>query len=101
MGVDSLMKNKPIDYGKYPVRTCRSLHHCEICGRDITHGNSYHDGGPGKRVHVLCEKERRLAEYRCFGKFSFSIGMKVAHGADAVRGILLIFECLYFSFRPL
>jgi len=58
-----LMRAEPIDYGKYPVRTCRSLHHCEICGKDITHGNSYHDGRPGKRAHVLCEKERRFNEY--------------------------------------
>jgi hypothetical protein len=57
------MTTKPIDYGKYQVRVCRSLHHCEICGKDITHGNSYHDGGLGKRVHVLCEKERRFNEY--------------------------------------
>jgi hypothetical protein len=24
----------------------RSLHHCEICGKDVTRGKSYHDGGP-------------------------------------------------------
>lgn len=39
---------------RYPVRTCRSLHHCEICGRDIVLGEQYHDGGYGRRIHVRC-----------------------------------------------
>lgn len=39
---------------RYPVRTCRSLHHCEICERDITLGEQYHDGGYGRRIHVRC-----------------------------------------------
>jgi hypothetical protein len=57
------MTREPIDYGKYPVRTCRTLQHCELCGRDITHGNSYHDGGPGKRAHVLCVKQKCFNDY--------------------------------------
>jgi hypothetical protein len=39
---------------KYPVRECRSLHFCCICGKDITLGQLYHDGGYGRRCHVDC-----------------------------------------------
>lgn len=46
----------PINYAKYPVRTCRTLCQCQLCGKDITYGNSYHDGGYGRRAHVLCVK---------------------------------------------
>ena len=49
------MKNKkPINWTKYKVRTCLSLHHCEICQHDIVVGQSYHDGGYGRRAHVEC-----------------------------------------------
>lgn len=41
-------------YGTLPIRTCRSLHHCCICGNDITLGQRYHDGGYGRRGHVAC-----------------------------------------------
>lgn len=41
-------------YGKYKLRKCHSLHHCEICDEDITHGEQYHDGGYGKRAHKDC-----------------------------------------------
>ncbi len=38
----------------YPVRTCYSLHYCELCRRNITYGEAYHDGGYGRRAHVSC-----------------------------------------------
>jgi len=38
----------------YQVRTCRSLHYCEICKRDITDGQKYYDGGYGRRAHMEC-----------------------------------------------
>lgn len=42
--------------GRYPLRTCRSLHHCEICAKDITLGQRYYDGGYGRRIHEQCAK---------------------------------------------
>lgn len=43
-----------LSVGKYPIRTCRSLHHCELCSKDITLGQRYRDGGYGRRLHVEC-----------------------------------------------
>lgn len=42
--------------GRYPLRTCQSLHHCEICDGDITLGQRYYDGGYGRRVHEACAR---------------------------------------------
>lgn len=39
---------------KRKIRTCRWLNHCRLCGRDITEGQRYHDGGYGCRAHVDC-----------------------------------------------
>ena len=39
---------------KYPIRTCYSLHHCEVCRKDITLGQRYFDGGYSRRAHVTC-----------------------------------------------
>jgi hypothetical protein len=39
---------------RYPLRTCRTLHHCEICSRDITLGERYYDGGSTRRAHERC-----------------------------------------------
>jgi len=39
---------------RYPVRTCRSLHSCVLCGKEITLGERYHDGGYGRRAHEDC-----------------------------------------------
>ena len=41
-------------YGKYPRRTCYSLHSCAICEEEITYGETYYDGGYGKRAHDEC-----------------------------------------------
>jgi hypothetical protein len=43
---------------KKPIRTCRSLHFCELCGKSITLGERYHDGGYGYRAHVECVAAR-------------------------------------------
>lgn len=40
--------------GKYPLRRCLSLHHCGVCGRQITLGQRYYDGGFDRRVHEGC-----------------------------------------------
>ncbi len=41
-------------YGKYPLRVCKSLHTCEVCEESITLGEEYYDGGYGKRAHEEC-----------------------------------------------
>lgn len=38
----------------YPIRTCRTLHECYICRKDIVLGQMYFDGGYGRRAHVDC-----------------------------------------------
>lgn len=43
-----------LSWDKYPLRTCRSLHACEICGKDITLGERYRDGGYRRRAHETC-----------------------------------------------
>lgn len=42
---------------KKPVRTCRYLHTCFLCEKDIVDGQKYIDGGYGKRCHFICYKE--------------------------------------------
>jgi hypothetical protein len=56
------MKPKPVDYLKYPVRICRTVHHCEACDKDIVFGEKYHDGGFGKRAHFLCSQADEAIE---------------------------------------
>lgn len=43
-----------LEWAKYPVRTCRSLHHCEICSSPIVMGEQYRDGGYSRRAHEAC-----------------------------------------------
>ncbi len=45
---------KIVDYQKYKIRRCTSLHFCEICKGRIEYGHRYYDGGYGKRAHDLC-----------------------------------------------
>lgn len=40
-----------------PIRTCRSLHSCVLCGRDIMLGQEYRDRGYAARAHEVCFKE--------------------------------------------
>ena len=47
----------------YPVRNCQTLHVCCLCKLDIRMGEEYHDGGYGRRAHVVCVRdERRRAQ---------------------------------------
>ena len=43
-----------LPWDRYPLRVCRSLHHCEVCNGDIRLGQEYFDGGYGRRAHVAC-----------------------------------------------
>jgi hypothetical protein len=43
-----------LQWDRYPIRTCRSLHYCEVCCRDIVIGQPYRDGGYSRRAHVAC-----------------------------------------------
>lgn len=45
----------------YPERLCLSVHECCLCKNKITYGQSYHDGGYGRRAHTQCAME----EGRC------------------------------------
>jgi hypothetical protein len=49
-----------LKWGSYPVRLCRTLRSCEVCGRDITLGMRYRDGGYGRRAHVVCVPDEDL-----------------------------------------
>lgn len=42
--------------GRYPLRTCRTMHDCEICSAPIALGQRYYDGGYGRRIHESCAK---------------------------------------------
>jgi len=48
------MKREPKPYWTYPRRTCRTLHHCEVCKQQITDGQTYYDGGWNRRAHMTC-----------------------------------------------
>ena len=48
------MTKPKINWKKYKIRTCRTLHECAICGTGIYVGDPYFDGGYGKRAHKLC-----------------------------------------------
>lgn len=52
--MSSTRESRPIDWSKYPIRTCQSLHCCDVCGESITLGQQYRDGGYGRRAHVAC-----------------------------------------------
>ena len=41
-------------YLKFKIRRCKSLHYCEECQKDIIYGQTYFDGGYGKRAHTWC-----------------------------------------------
>ena len=47
---------------RYPLRMCRSLHHCEICSRSIMAGEQYYDGGYTRRAHVACAESVAVPE---------------------------------------
>lgn len=43
-----------MNYRKYPNRVCKSVHECNLCLYSIFYGESYYDGGFGRRVHLVC-----------------------------------------------
>jgi hypothetical protein len=43
-----------LTYQQYPLRTCRTLHHCALCKLSITVGQQYYDGGYARRAHRRC-----------------------------------------------
>jgi len=45
---------KQKEYYEYPKRTCRTLHHCDVCNGRIVCGQVYFDGGYGRRCHAEC-----------------------------------------------
>jgi hypothetical protein len=52
-------------FDKYPIRVCRSLLDCELCGQPITMGQYYYDGKYGRRAHEICvERLRTEANYQ-------------------------------------
>jgi len=42
------------------VRTCYSMHECCVCGKKITYGQRYCDGGYKYRAHVECAMRLQL-----------------------------------------
>lgn len=47
-------KGENMNYRKYTIRTCRTLHYCNICHESIRCGELYYDGGENRRVHRKC-----------------------------------------------
>ena len=43
-----------MDWVRYDVRSCQSMHFCRICNKDIVASERYYDGGYGRRAHVTC-----------------------------------------------
>lgn len=51
--------------GLLKTTTCRlAIFSCVLCGKDITNGDEYKNGGYARRAHVYCltETAKRLAE---------------------------------------
>ena len=51
-------------FTKYPVRICRTMHECQLCGSTITAGEQYYDGGYSRRAHVDCNPLMTMDEWR-------------------------------------
>jgi hypothetical protein len=49
------------NWRKYRVRTCYTMHFCEICRNAISLGEIYFDGGYGRRAHVECVEKQEGA----------------------------------------
>lgn len=43
-----------IDWSKYKLRHCHSMHQCKLCDESIRLGQPYRDGGHGRRAHEAC-----------------------------------------------
>jgi len=59
---DSMGRTRRKSWSEYILKTCKSLHHCKLCGRDITYGQRYHDGGYNHRAHETCVASGREGE---------------------------------------
>jgi hypothetical protein len=53
---------KDLNWEKYKIRTCQSIHECALCGEQIDYGFKYYDGGYGRRAHVLCVRDRAMLD---------------------------------------
>lgn len=51
-------KKGSLTWGDYPIRTCRTMHACTLCGQVIKAGECYYDGNIGRRTHVKCYPKR-------------------------------------------
>ena len=43
---------------KAVLRTCKTMHHCELCDNIISIGQRYYDRGYGHRIHKTCLDEK-------------------------------------------
>lgn len=50
------------DYTKYRLRTCQTLHWCELCATYIKIGEQYYDGGYGRRAHRICARDTKARQ---------------------------------------
>lgn len=57
------MSGKSGRWLSYRVRTCYSLHECALCGSAIVIGQTYYDGGYGRRAHEDCVKGMTFAQW--------------------------------------
>ena len=48
------MSRRAVAWTMLPLRTCQTLHHCQLCDTSITLGQSYFDGGEPRRAHAEC-----------------------------------------------
>jgi hypothetical protein len=51
-----------IDWTKFPIRRCYSLHECDICHQDIVYRARYYDGGARGHAHKDCVLRAILEE---------------------------------------
>jgi hypothetical protein len=49
---------RKIDFTKYKLRTCTSMHECSVCHKKIGLGDEYYDGGYGRRAHKDCAEAK-------------------------------------------
>lgn len=46
--------SKLMQLRRYQVRTCTTIHRCQVCGNLINWGEEYYDGGYSRRAHKPC-----------------------------------------------
>lgn len=47
-----------VSLSEAPLRTCRYLNECCLCGEPITDGQKYRDRGYSRRAHLHCVTQR-------------------------------------------